>query len=40
MIERTETYVEASVRTLDIRPTSLSSIGTERGLRQLTGSKQ
>jgi len=40
LIERTETYVEASMRTLGIRPTSLSPSGTERGLRQVTGSKQ
>ena len=40
LIERTETYVEASVRTLGIWPTSLSPSGTERGLRQVTGSKQ
>jgi hypothetical protein len=39
MIERTETYVQACVRTLGIRPTSLPSIGTERGLRQVTGSR-
>jgi hypothetical protein len=40
MIVRTETYVEASVRTLCIRPTSCSPSGTEHGLRQVTGSKQ
>jgi hypothetical protein len=31
MIERTETYVEASVRTLGIRPTSLDAILAEVG---------
>jgi hypothetical protein len=40
LIERTETYMEASVRTFGIRPTSLSPSGVERGLRQVTASKQ
>ena len=40
LIECTETYIEVSVRTLGIRPTSRSPSGTERGLRQVTGSKQ
>ena len=40
LFERTETYVEASVRTLGLRPTSRSPRGTERGLRQVTGTKQ
>jgi arylsulfatase A-like enzyme len=40
LVEYIETYVEASVRTLGIRPTSRSPIGTERGLREVTGSKQ
>ncbi|MGO9158581.1 sulfatase family protein [Mycobacterium sp.] len=40
LFERAEIYVEASVRTLGLRPTSRSSRGTERGLRQVTGTKQ
>jgi arylsulfatase A-like enzyme len=40
LIECTEIYIEASVRTLGIRPTSCSPIGTERGLREVTGSKR
>jgi hypothetical protein len=40
LVERTETYVEASLRTLGVRPTSRSPRGTERGVRQVTGTKQ
>jgi arylsulfatase A-like enzyme len=40
LLECTETYVEASVRTLGVRPTSRSPLGIERGLRQVTGAKQ
>ncbi len=40
LFERSEIYVEASVRILGIRPTSRSPMGTERGLRQVTGPKQ
>jgi hypothetical protein len=40
LVECTETYVEASVRILGIRPTSRSPIGTERGLRELTSAQQ
>ena len=40
LFERTEIYVEASVRILGVRPTESSPIGTERGLREVTGSKQ
>jgi arylsulfatase A-like enzyme len=40
LFECIETYVEASVRILGIRPTSRSPRGTERGLRHVTGSKQ
>jgi arylsulfatase A-like enzyme len=39
LFERTETYVEASVKLLGVRPTECSPIGTERGVRQVTGSK-
>jgi arylsulfatase A-like enzyme len=38
--ESIEIYVEASVRTLGVQPTSCSPNGTERGLRQLIGSKR
>jgi arylsulfatase A-like enzyme len=40
LFERTETYVEASVRILGVRPTECSPIGTERGIRQVAGSKR
>jgi arylsulfatase A-like enzyme len=40
LVECSETYVEASVRTLGIRPSPRSPMGTERGLREVTGSKQ
>jgi arylsulfatase A-like enzyme len=40
LIERTETYVEVSVRVLGLRPTSRSPRGSERGCRQVTGTKQ
>jgi hypothetical protein len=39
LFERTETYVEASMRTLGVRPTPRSPRGTERGVRQVTGTK-
>jgi arylsulfatase A-like enzyme len=37
LVECIETYVEATVRTLGVRPTSQSPIGIHRGLRELTG---
>jgi len=40
LVECTETYVETTVKILGVRPTSRSPRGTERGLRQVTGSKQ
>ena len=40
LTECTETYIEATVRILGVRPSSRSPSGTERGLRQVTGSKQ
>jgi arylsulfatase A-like enzyme len=40
LFERSETYVEASVRILGLRPTSRSPRGTERGVRQVTGTKE
>jgi arylsulfatase A-like enzyme len=40
LIERSENYVEASVRILGVRPNSRSPGGTERGLRQVTRTKQ
>ncbi len=40
LLDCREIYVEASVRTLGIRPNSRSPIGIERGLRQVTDSKR
>lgn len=39
LVERTEVYVEATVKTLGVKPTSRSPHGTERGMRQVIGSK-
>jgi arylsulfatase A-like enzyme len=38
--ECTESYVEATVRALGVRPTARSPIGIDRGLREVTGSKR
>jgi len=39
-VETVETYIEATVRDLGVRPTAQSPIGIHRGLRELTGSKR
>jgi arylsulfatase A-like enzyme len=36
-VEVSETYIDATVRTLGVRPTSQSPMGIHRGLRELTG---
>ena len=38
--ECTESYVEATLRALGVRPTAQSPIGIDRGLREVTGSKR
>jgi hypothetical protein len=40
LFERTEVYLETTVKVLGVRPSSRSPRGTERGLRQVTGVKQ
>lgn len=40
LVECTEVYLEATVKILGVRPTSRSPHGTERGLREVIGSKQ
>jgi hypothetical protein len=40
LVEVSETYIEATVRTLGVRPTSQSPIGLHRGLRETTGAKR
>jgi hypothetical protein len=37
LVEVSEAYIEATVRTLGVRPTSQSPMGIHRGLRELTG---